>query len=212
MKAWIYAFLLLIPVSLYSYTYPQVLNELKSHVDHIASLYAEISIETSGTGEIISQSGNLQYADSFGTTFHLEEPSSIEVIIRNNGEVFINGQKQTSSGSTPQMGDIFLFTLLENFRMEIESEDSNYVYLVGFDKADRYSTEKLVKVWYNKTLKVIDRVKYRGTDYDFPYDMRFQYQLIQGIPIVEKITTTFSVFSATMMSEAVFRNVTIQIK
>lgn len=212
MKFWIYAFLILIPVRLFAYTYPQVVGELQGHVSHVASLYADVRIESSGTGEMLVQRGSLQYADNFGTTFRLSEPSAMEIVIKNNGDVIFNGQPQASTGSAPQMGDIFLFSLLGHFRMEIESEDSNYVYLIGFDKADRFGTEKLVKMWYNKELKVIDRVKYRGSDYDYPYDMRFQYRLIQGIPVVERITTTISVFSATMVSEAVFENVQIQVK
>lgn len=205
--------MLFIPASIFAYTSQQVISELEAHMGKISSLEADVTIKSYGVGKVIKQIGHIKYIDDFGTTFEIFGEQPLKVVTKKSGEVTLNGEQQSiEKGNTSQMGDIFLLSLIKMFKIKMGAENQDYVTLYGYDKSKKLSKTKLLRVKYNKEKKVIENIKYRGTDYDYPYDMSFEYVVIKGIPILTKITTIMSAFSVTMTSEAVFENVTLEVR
>lgn len=191
----------------FGYTVPQVMAELGAHMGRIEKLSAEVVFESSGTGKVRAQAGSLKYEAGVGTVFRLEGETPMEALMKENGEVYLNGQRQTGVEKSHQAGDIYLLELLKNYRLEIEKEDGEYVVLVGYSKSEKLSRKKLLRAWFRKGMKVIDRVKYMGDEGDYPYDLRLVYEVREEVPVVKTMTTRVSAFSTTLTSEVKFSNI-----
>ena len=207
--------LLCVSTVLYGYNTQRIMAELQSHFDLIEYFYADIVLETSGTGKVRKQTGNIVFKEGDGTIFRLDGATPMEVQIKENGDMYFNGIKQATTdkpGQTHQLGDIYFIELLRGFDIEVEREDDNYVYLTDYDKSSRIERKRLLNANYNKSLKVIDRVRYIGQEYDYPYDIRIKYKSYDGIPIVESLSTIVSAFSVTLNSTMRFDNIQIDRK
>ena len=173
-------------------------------------MQADFSMKNSGTGDTNIQKGKYSYSIDTGTILAYDSPVKMVMELKNNGEILINGEKKRNTTSPVQNGDLFFLDYLSRYIIKINKEDSNYVFLNGFDKTSRAASKKLITFRYNKNLRVIDNIEYRGNGNDYPFETEISYKEIDGLPVISTIVTRLSAFSVTVTSLFRYENIIIE--
>jgi outer membrane lipoprotein-sorting protein len=203
------------PILSHSYTVQQMRDDVKAYLSEIQSIQADFSITIHGTGNRpgSDQSGKFNYNSSSGTTVEYLKPMQMKVDMRENGALYINGEKKTGLTNTYQPGDIFFDYYMANYDLKIKKEDTNYVYLIGYEPTQdinkRAVRQKVLVIRFNKTLKVIDSISYLGNGNNYPYYVDAQYVMMQGIPIMTVMNMRVAAFSVSVSSVWKLENVVL---
>lgn len=205
-------FLISFPILFHATTLDQLTNEIQSHYTKIKTIKADFSISTAGTGNTAEQKGTFSYSADSGTDYKVESPGKVEVLIKNDGSTYINGQIQKPTEEPPQMGDLFLLSYLNRYNVNIEKEDSNFIQAAGYERSNKPVQAKLITVIYNKNIKAIEKINYKGGKNDFPYIIKLSYTNIAGIPVLIRMNTVLSAFSVSISSKLSLYNIQLETK
>lgn len=203
-------FLLFLPAAASAFTVEQMMAGLNALNGRIRSINADFSMRTSGTGETNVQRGNYSWSTETGTVMRYESPVKMTMELKPNGEVLVNGEKKRNISSPIQNGDLFFIDFLSRFRLQVAAEDTNFVTLSGFDKSSRLINKKLLTARFNRNIGVIDRLEYRGSGKDYPYELEISYTNMSGIPMTESLSTRMSAFSVTVTSVFRYENIRLE--
>jgi outer membrane lipoprotein-sorting protein len=199
-------FLAVLAVRSYSYTVKEMRQDVKNYMDQIQSLSADFSLDIHGVGKQpgSSQSGKFNYISGSGTVMEYLQPMKMRVEMKENGDLYLNGEKKTGMTNAYQPGDIFFDYYLSNFDLKVIHEDTNYVYMSGYEKSadlnKRASRQRLLGLRFDKKQKVLDEIQYLGSGNDYPYDVKVFYTRVQGVPIMSVMNTRVSAFSVSVNS------------
>jgi len=142
-----------------------------------------------------------------GTEFLLDGKNKVYITL--SGSVYINGKLQKNFCSESTMGDIFFVSLLSKFYFKIYKENSNYIYLNGYN--NHFCDQKVIIVIIKKPELIPVKIYYMG-DNSYPYSIIVEYTKIHQLPIVKRIKTSVSISSVSVLSTLDFYEVDLKIE
>lgn len=205
----IWILLIIIPVLGFGYTVEQMMSELNLHVSYIRLVQADFRIWTSGTGFTNVQSGKFSYSDTDGTILLYQQPLFMKVEIKKGGEIFVNGDKKKAAQTPGEDGDIYLVSFLKKYNLRIIKETSEELLLAAYGKSMDSPSRSIATIRFNKKLKVVTYIQYRGNGNEYPYEMHVSYTQVGNLPFINRITTDVVAFSVTMRSFYEYSNIII---
>lgn len=197
----------------YSLTVQDIKGQILQYKDSIESLKADFTMKTEGTGQLSNiQKGVLTYTRSGGTVVEYKEPVPAKMEIRQDGKYYFNGKYQGVMTNSYQMGDLFFEFYFDTYDLKVEKEDKSKVVIIGYEKTTdvkKVIRRKVLRMTYDKKLKTFESIRYLGTGKDFPYEVFIDYQIIQDIPVVKRMTTMVSAYSIGVNSIYTLANVSV---